>query len=193
MRRASPARTRSTGGSASLGRFAPRASRRRSVRRNCAAILRTTRSHGRGDSPSSRAGAAARASRSLHDVAGLLVVVDEPAREPHQVECASSSSIAGAGRSSMRRVKTPRLTPSHPSPESPGLSIRARQYLGAPRATPMRRSTTSSTRRAFPPTVEFRATARLASEITYQRMYAIARRSREFWGRVAQELPWLRP
>jgi len=48
--------------------------------------------------------------------------------------------------------------------------------------------------RRFPPSPEFRSKARLANEVTYQRMY---RESIDdpatFWGRVAAELPWIRP
>ncbi len=48
--------------------------------------------------------------------------------------------------------------------------------------------------RRFPPSPEFREKARLANEVTYQRMY---RESIDdpatFWGRVAAELPWIRP
>jgi acetyl-CoA synthetase len=48
--------------------------------------------------------------------------------------------------------------------------------------------------RRFPPSEEFREKARLANEITYQRMYRESIDDPEaFWGRVARELPWSQP
>jgi acetyl-CoA synthetase len=48
--------------------------------------------------------------------------------------------------------------------------------------------------RKFPPPEHFREKARLANEITYQRMYRESIDDPEaFWGRVARELPWMRP
>jgi acetyl-CoA synthetase len=48
--------------------------------------------------------------------------------------------------------------------------------------------------RRFPPSAEFRAEARLASEDAYQRMLRESLDQPEaFWGRVARELPWIRP
>ncbi|MCA9002577.1 MAG: AMP-binding protein, partial [Planctomycetes bacterium] len=48
--------------------------------------------------------------------------------------------------------------------------------------------------RAFPPSKDFQSQARLNSFEQYQRMYAESLQDPEaFWGRVAQELPWIRP
>ncbi len=48
--------------------------------------------------------------------------------------------------------------------------------------------------RSFPPSEEFRARARLQSEAEYTRMHLESLADPEaFWGRVARELPWIRP
>jgi len=48
--------------------------------------------------------------------------------------------------------------------------------------------------RSFPPPAAFRSAARLSSEEDYQRMYRESIEEPEaFWGRVASELPWIRP
>ncbi len=48
--------------------------------------------------------------------------------------------------------------------------------------------------RFFPPTREFQANARIGSEAQYQRMYKESIENPEaFWGRIAGELPWMRP
>jgi acetyl-CoA synthetase len=48
--------------------------------------------------------------------------------------------------------------------------------------------------RKFTPSDEFREKARLANEVTYQRMYRESLDDPEtFWSRVARELPWMRP
>ncbi len=51
-----------------------------------------------------------------------------------------------------------------------------------------------SENRAFPPSEEFRAEARVSSEQAYQRMHAESvARPEVFWDRVAQDLPWIEP
>jgi len=48
--------------------------------------------------------------------------------------------------------------------------------------------------RSFPPSEAFRERARLASEDAYRRMYRESLDDPEgFWGRIARELPWIRP
>src|SRR5690349_2334725 len=48
--------------------------------------------------------------------------------------------------------------------------------------------------RKFPPSAEFQAAARIASEAAYRRMYAESLESPDtFWTRVARELPWMKP
>ncbi len=48
--------------------------------------------------------------------------------------------------------------------------------------------------RAFPPDDTFRAGARIASEEEYRRMHAESLADPEgFWGRMARELPWIKP
>ncbi|MEC8496223.1 MAG: AMP-binding protein, partial [Planctomycetota bacterium] len=48
--------------------------------------------------------------------------------------------------------------------------------------------------RAFPPSDEFRAAARIADPAEYERLHRESIEDPEtFWGRVAGELPWLRP
>jgi acetyl-CoA synthetase len=48
--------------------------------------------------------------------------------------------------------------------------------------------------RRFPPPANFAARARLADEATYQRLHRESIEQPEvFWGRVAQELPWMQP
>ncbi len=48
--------------------------------------------------------------------------------------------------------------------------------------------------RKFPPSEEFQRASRLNSEATYQRMYAESIATPDvFWGRVAKEIPWIKP
>jgi len=48
--------------------------------------------------------------------------------------------------------------------------------------------------RHFPPSREFQSRARLATEEAYQRMYRESiDHPEQFWGRIARELPWMRP
>ena len=48
--------------------------------------------------------------------------------------------------------------------------------------------------RHFPPPRDFQQRARISTEEAYQRMFRESIDEPErFWGRIAQELPWMRP
>ncbi|MEM7516902.1 MAG: acetyl-coenzyme A synthetase N-terminal domain-containing protein, partial [Planctomycetota bacterium] len=48
--------------------------------------------------------------------------------------------------------------------------------------------------RTFPPSEAFRAKARISEEAVYERMHAESIRDPEgFFGRIAKELPWMKP